>query len=344
MGLGSWPDVSLAEARQSAEQARSLVRMDRDPISDRQKRRREAERNLHTLADIASDAFAARKSELKDDGKAGRWLSPLTIHVLPKLGRVPIAEIDQAAIRDTLRPIWHEKADTARKAMNRLNIVVKHAAALGLDVDIQVVEKAKALLGKQVHEVTHIPSMPWREIPAFWEKLEMESSVHLALKFLILTAVRTDGVRHAHVDDFDSDVWTVPARHLKGRKGQTKDFRVPLCPEAKAIVEAAKPLAFGGYLFCGPRGKPLSDMAMSKRMKDMNLDARPHGFRASFRTWCEQTNAPWNVAETALTHVIESKVQRAYQRDDLLEQRRFLMAKWAKVVTCASGELVTLHG
>ncbi len=98
---------------------------------------------------------------------AGRWFSPLELHVLPKLGKVPVAEIDQLDIRDTLAPIWHTKADTARKAINRLSICMTHAAALGLDVDLQATDKARALLGKQRHKVVNVPSVPWQEVPAF---------------------------------------------------------------------------------------------------------------------------------------------------------------------------------
>ena len=114
-----------------------------------------ARREDISLAIITQDAFEARKAELKDDGKAGRWMSPLTLHVLPKLGEVPVTDLDQRDIRDTLAPIWHTKADTARKAMNRLLIVLPHAAALGLDVDLQATEKAKA---------------PARQDPSFAEK------------------------------------------------------------------------------------------------------------------------------------------------------------------------------
>lgn len=133
MGLGNLAQVSLKEARESADRWRAIVRAGKDPIKERERERREAARNIHLLKDVAKDAFDARKAELKGDGKAGRWFTPLELHVLPKLGKTPVAEIDQVDIRDVLAPIWHEKAETARKAMNRLGIVMKHAAALGLD-------------------------------------------------------------------------------------------------------------------------------------------------------------------------------------------------------------------
>ena len=119
---------------------------------------------------------------MKGDGMAGLWLSPLTLHVLPKLGRVPVTELDQRDIRDTLAPIWHTKADTARKAMNRLSIVLRHAAALGLDVDLQATEKARALLGKSRHQPKNIPAMDWRDVPDFYASLKEPTLAHLALR------------------------------------------------------------------------------------------------------------------------------------------------------------------
>ena len=119
--------------------------------------KRDAERNLQILGDVARDCFEPRKAELKGDGKAGRWFSPLELHVLPRLGKISISEIDQRDIRDTLLPIWHTKAATAKKAIERLSVCLQHGAALGLDVDLQATAKARALLGAQRHRVTHIP-------------------------------------------------------------------------------------------------------------------------------------------------------------------------------------------
>ena len=96
---------------------------------------------------MARDAFEIRNAELKGDGVAGRWFSPLELHILSKLGRMPVGEIDRTDIRDAVAPIWHTKAETARKALNRLSICMEHAAALGLEVDLQACDKAKALLG-----------------------------------------------------------------------------------------------------------------------------------------------------------------------------------------------------
>ncbi len=198
MGLGRYPDTSLREAREEADKWRAVVRKGKDAIKERKRQRRENERNMHILNDIARDAFESRKAELKGDGKAGRWFSPLELHVLPKIGGMSVSEIDQRDIRDTLAPIWHKKASTASKALDSIGIVMRHAAALGLDVDLQATEKARALLGKQRHEVKHIPSLPWQQVPDFYRSLTGGTTAELALRLLILTGVRSQPLRHDH--------------------------------------------------------------------------------------------------------------------------------------------------
>jgi integrase len=144
MGLGSATYVSLKEAREKASECRKVVRAGMDPVKEWERQRREEARNIHLLKDVAEDAFEARKAELKGDGKAGRWFTPLELHILPKLGKVPVADLDQKDIRDSLAPIWHTKAETAQKALSRLTICLRRAAALGLDVDLQVTAKGRA--------------------------------------------------------------------------------------------------------------------------------------------------------------------------------------------------------
>jgi integrase len=267
VGLGRLSDVGLKEARGSAEVNRALVRSGLDPIKERERQRREAARNIHLLKDIVADAFESRKAELKGGGLAGRWMSPLEIHVLPKLGKVPVADIDQRDIRDTLAPIWHAKADTARKAMTRLGICLKHAAALGLDVDLQATEKAKALLGKQRHKATHVPAVAWLDVPAFYQSLVNGTTTELALRLLILTAVRSTPIRFLREDQIEEDVWTIPGDAMKGRKDATSDFRVPLSMEALAVIDVARPFGRNGYLFPSVRKGVISDATMSRFME-----------------------------------------------------------------------------
>tara|TARA_R100000935_G_scaffold16655_1_gene33017 strand:- start:3280 stop:3795 length:516 start_codon:yes stop_codon:yes gene_type:complete len=140
--------------------------------------------------------------------------------------------------------------------MNRLGIVLRHAAALGLDVDLQATDKAKALLGKQRHTVTNVPAMNWRDVPAFYQSLG-GSITELALRLLILTAVRSGPLRMMHMDQIDGDIWTIPAAAMKGRLGATSDFRVP------HVIADARKYARGGFLFPGARRGVISDMTMT---------------------------------------------------------------------------------
>ncbi|MBX4336590.1 tyrosine-type recombinase/integrase [Bartonella raoultii] len=335
MGLGALRDVSLKQARELATGWRSVLREGRDPIKEREKQKREAISNLHYLKDIALETFETRKAELKGDGQNGSWFLPLRLYILPKLGCLPVSEITQTEIRNTLVPIWHTKADTARKALNRLNLCLKHAAALGLNVDLQATEKARALLGKQLHKAQNFPAMNWREVPAFYKTLcEASTLTQLALRLLILTGVRTNPIRHIHKDQVEGDIWTIPAENMKGRRDATTEFRVPLSTEALNILKQARLLSRNDFFFSATGRGPLAAKCMATYMRDNKRDACPHGFRSSLRDWlAETTDAPYEVAETILAHTVGGKVERAYRRTDYLEQRRVYMDKWAAYVT-----------
>ena len=346
MGLGGFPSLGLADARKLSERWRSMAAAGRDPIKERAAEERVARREDITLSIITHDAFESRKAELKGDGKAGRWLTPLTLHVLPKLGKVPVTDLDQRDIRDTLAPIWHTKADTARKAMNRLSIVLRHAAALGLEVDLQATEKAKALLGKTRHVPKNIPAMAWADVPEFYASLEEPTLTHLALRLLMLNpGVRSKPLRHMRLEQIENDIWTVPEGDMKGQKGKATAYRVPLCQEAKRIIELARPHSRNGFLFPNTCGGVISDATMSRHMERRGLEARPHGFRTSLRTWlAETTDAPHEVAEAMLAHTADSGVVRAYRRTDFLEQRLALTERWADYLTGGAGQVVKLVG
>ncbi len=337
MGLGGIADVSLKQARELAARWRTVVRDGKDPIRERETQNRNSKVLAVTLEAVAVEAFAARKAELKGDGKAGRWFSPLAMHVLPKLGKRPVSQIHQNDIRDCLTPIWHDKADAAKKAMNRLGIVLRYAATKGHEVDLQATAKAKELLGKSRHEATHIASVSWQDVPRFYKSLDELSVTHLALRFLILTGVRSLPIRAMTLDQFESDVWTIPAHLMKGAKGKTQSFRVPLSSEALRIIRQAMPFAQNGLLFAAPRGGMISDATMSRLMERRGMEERPHGFRSSLRVWLsESTDAPFEVAEAMLSHTVGSSVTRAYQRSDFLEQRRVLLERWAAHVASST--------
>lgn len=328
MGLGRWPDVSIAEARERAATARRTLRDGLDPIQQRAKSKRTVKRL--TLKEAIDGCYKAKQAELKKDGDAGRWMSPLSSHIIPKLGSVPVEDIDQHSLVDTLGPIWHNKPEAARKALNRVNLTLKHAVALGLNVDLQAPMKARALMGKQRHEVTHIPAMPYQDAPKFYGWLcTLDHTAALALRFLMLTVGRTSEVRLATFDEIDGEVWTVtPERTKTGR-----EHRVPLTREALTVIDIARERSPNEYLFPALKAQPISDMAMSSFMKREGYEARPHGFRATFRTWVEeQTDTPFEVKEAALGHVVDNGVAGAYQRSDRLEKRRALLDQWTTLL------------
>jgi integrase len=186
--------------------------------------------------------------------------------------------------------------------------------------------------------------MDWRDVPAFYASLEEPTLTHLALRLLILNpGVRSKPLRNLRLEQIEGDVWTVPEGDMKGQKDKAPAYRVPLCQEAKRIIELARPHSRNGYLFPNTRGGVISDMTLSRHMERRGLEARPHGFRTSLRTWlADATDAPHEVAEAMIAHVTDSAVVRAYRRTDYLEQRAKLVERWADHVTGGAGRVVKL--
>lgn len=332
MGLGRWPDVSIAEARERAADARKQVRDGIDPLLERTKAKQAP--GVVTLKEAVDGCFEAKKAELKNEGANGRWMSSLKLYVLPKIGKIPVVDIDQHQLKATFEPIWQTKPEAARKALNRVNLALKYAAALGLDVDLMATRKAQALLGKQRHKATHIPSLPYLEAPRFYSWLcTLDHTAALALRFLMLTVARTSEVRLATFDEFQDGVWTLSPERTK----TAREHRIPITQEGLKIIEIARERSPNEYLFPALKQQPISDMAMSSFMKREGYEARPHGFRATFRTWVEeQTETPFEVKEAALGHMVDAGVVGAYQRSDRLEKRRILMQQWSDWLTCRS--------
>ncbi len=316
--------VSIADARAAAAEARATLRAGQCPIEARRQQNRVIARL--TVAQAIASCFEARKAQLKGDGAAGRWLSPLNVHVIPKIGDRAIEDVDQHALRDLLAPIWHTKPEAAAKALNRLSLTFTHAGALGLAVDLQACLKARALLGKQRHETEHIPALPYSEAPKFYQWLgTLDTTASRALRFLMLTLARTSEVRLATSDEIEGEVWSLSAKRTKTNESR----RIPLVAEAQALVAGQS-----GHLFAAYRGKPLSDMAMTALMDRAGLSARPHGFRSTFRTWAEEcTKADFETKEACLGHAVDVGVVGAYQRSDRLAKRRKLLEAWHKHLT-----------
>jgi integrase len=341
MGLGPWPEVGLAQARAARDRWAISLLAGRDPITERLReaaeQRAELDRRDPTLAEMVATTFEAQKRQLRGEGERGRWLSPLRVHVLPKLGARRIGTIHQTDIHAVLAPIWHSKPETAEKAVGRLRVVFRHAELSGLPVDARTIDAARHMLGARHHESAPITATRWQDIPALYARLSGQDTLaHLCLRLIILSAVRGDAARGARFEEFGGDVWTIPAERIKGRVGKVRAFRVPLSAAALAVVEVCRPLAAGGLLFPGVRGAAITSTALQKALNTLGEAGRPHGFRTSFRTWVQDTEAAgFDVAETALGHTLGGTVERSYARSDLLEPRRVLMRRWADFVTGA---------
>ncbi|MEA5162056.1 tyrosine-type recombinase/integrase [Cereibacter johrii] len=349
MGLGPWPDVSLADARRARDRWAAVLLSGLDPISERDRiraaERAEMDKRDPTLEELALITFEARKPSLRGEGTRGRWFSPIKKHVLPKLGARRVSSIHQTDIQRALAPIWRTKTATAEKCIGRLAIIFHHGKLAGLPCDPFTVEAAKHLLGDLRRDVVPIPATPWQEIPVLFETLAGHSGSSFdCARWLILTAVRSDAARGARFSEIEGDVWTVPVDRVKGREGKAQPFRVPLSTAALAMVEDMRAQAENDYLFPSQRrGKHLTAEAVEKAMRTVGAAGKPHGLRTSFRTWVQDHEAAsYDVAETALGHVVGGRIERSYARSDLLDQRRVLMEKWGAYVTGAAAQVIAL--
>jgi integrase len=344
MGLGSARDVTLAQARKRIEELRiNQVSKKIDPLAER-KAAAEAARLASAKAvpfrDRADQYIKAHEGEWRNDKHRYQWRATLQTYAFPVIGDLPASAITAAHIVAVLRPIWTEKAETARRVRQRIEAVLDYAA----DPDdasyrnpaalTPQLKKALPKLGKLRRPLRHA-SLAYDEASAFLTALRASGNgvAALSLEFTILTAARTGEALSARWSEIDmrSAVWTVPAERMKAQR----QHRVPLSAEALRVLERARALHNGGLVFPSRFDRPLSSGAMMALLKRMNrADLTVHGFRATFRTWvAERTTFPREVAEAALAHVVGDDTERAYQRGDMFEKRRKLMAEWGHFLT-----------
>lgn len=349
MGLGSLDDLTLAQARSVRDKWASVLASGLDPITERKRQRAETAAELSrsdpTFEELALTVFESKKASLRGEGTRGRWFSPLATHIIPRLGKRRISQIDQTDIAEALRPIWHDKPATAEKAFHRMRIIFRKAKLMGLDADPFAVEAAAHILGDVKRKVEHIAATPWREVPAVYARLNRSGASFRCLRWMILTATRSESARGARFSEIEGDVWTIPAERMKGTQGDVEPFRVPLSSEALRLLEEFKKSATGDLMFPSYRSGYISSTALQKVLNEMGEAGRPHGFRTSFRSWVQDTEAAsFDVAETALAHRVGSTVERSYARSDLLDQRRVLMERWSTFVTGETAKVVKLRG
>ena len=338
MGLGSFPDVELGEARSKASDYRKLAKEGIDPIETR----RTEPGTIPTFTACAASYIRAHRKGWKNSKHARQWVRTLKTYARPVIGKRPVDAVSTQDILEILTPVWTTKTETAKRVQGRIENVLDFAAAHKYCDRLNPARwrgHLDMLLPKpaRVKTVKHHPAMPHKDVPAFMGALLQNSSASaLALRLLILTATRTSEVLQAQWSEIDTGnaVWTIPATRMKARR----EHRVPLSDSMLADLRALPLIEGNPYLFPGARyGKPLSNMALLQLMRGMGYgvngehgDYVPHGFRSSFRDWSgEVSNFPRDVAEMALAHTIENKVEAAYRRGDLFEKRNLMMQAWS---------------
>lgn len=336
IGLGSIHDVTLSEARDEARKLRKVARTGGDPFAVRRRSK------APDFEAAARECHADREGVWRSEKHAAQWLATLEAHAFPKIGRMRVDTIGTNEVLGALQPIWLTKPETARRVRQRIGLVLDWSRAKGYRVEASPTRELGTALPKQADAPTHHAALPFADVPHFLRDLHATGAMDAtkgALEWLILTATRTNETLGARLSEVNAKAatWTIPAERMKSNKPHV----VPLSTRALEIFAARKAAhsGKGEFLFEHSPGKPLSNMAMLTAMKRMEADGVPHGFRSSFRDWAaEKTNAPREVAEACLAHVVESKVERAYKRTDFLAKRKKLMDDWA--TWCAGGAKV----
>ena len=341
MGLGSYPDVGLAEAREKAADLRKLTRQGIDPLAQRRKETsvlRAAIAKTITFDKAAEKFIDAHKDGWRNEKHIEQWRSTLATYASPTIGKLDVSLIDTAHIMSILEKdgFWREKTETASRVRGRIESVLDWATARKYRAG-ENPARWKGHLDKllpartKVTKVEHHAALPWPEIGAFMASLRDQKGIAArAVEFAILTAARSGEVRGATWDEFDLDagMWIVPAERMKAKR----EHRVPLSSKALAVLKAQKEAFPLGFVFPGAKeGKPLSDMSLTAVLRRMERhDITVHGFRSAFRDWgAEATAYPSEMLEMALAHTISNRVEAAYRRGDMIEKRRRLMQDWS---------------
>jgi integrase len=333
-GLGSAYDVSLADARTAAVELRRRVCDGFDPVAKRKKARRiipSFETATRTCHETLGDGW--------NEGHNARWLSGFERHVFPRIGKTPVDKVDSACVVAVLSPIWLEIPETARRILQRIGVVLDFAHIKGWisgEVSLRSVRKG---LPRQTEKAGHFVAMPYADVPDLMKKLVAASPTtgRDALRFTIYNAVRSNETRFAVWSEFDLDkaIWTIPGERMKARETHV----VPLSLPGVALLRRRwnERTCDNGFVFSNNGMKPISDMTMTKLLRDDGImGVTVHGFRSAFTDWAaETTDVPKEVVEKALAHKLPNRVEAAYRRTDFFERRRDLMNRWAAYLDAA---------
>jgi integrase len=349
IGLGAYPDVTLAQARERARGVKDMIWQGIDPL---------AEKRRLTFAQAMEKTLEARTAEFRNEKHKKQWRSTLDKYAVPVLGDMKVSDVAVSDVLRVLEPLWTDKTETASRLRGRIEAVLSWATVGGHrtgDNPARWRGNLDAVLPKpgKVAKVQHNPALSLADVADWFTDLRKRDGMATrALEFLAITAARSGEVRGATWAEIDLDaaVWIIPAERMKAGK----EHRVPLTQEAVALLKALPRMQGSDYVFPAARGGALSDMALSACMKRINeardggyLDPRsgrpavPHGLRSTFRDWAaERTEFERDMAEIALAHNVGSAVERAYRRGDMIEKRRQMMAAWARFLKGEAGAKV----
>lgn len=331
MGLGAFPDLGLAEAREKARIERLRLCDGLDPLEERNRERaeqRRAQAAVVTFREAAAAVIAEREAKWSAEHRR-QWLASIAA-CDPIIGSSPTKLIDTALVLKVVEPVWKKTQVTGERLRQRIEVVLDWAAARDDGREGLNPSRWKGHLQHLLPDtakVQHHSALPFEDLPAFMAALRQREGIAFrALEFAILTGLRSNEVLGARWDEILDGVLTIPAERMKARKAHT----VPLAPAVQNLLDA---LPRGSdYVFTAPRtGKRMERHALSGALKALGARATTHGFRSTFSDWAHETTAfPNHVIEMALAHAIAKKVEKAYRRGDLLEKRRRLMTAWAE--------------
>ena len=340
-GLGSYPAVSLKDARLKASELRLELQAGHDPLylAEQAKKAAKQAQQLPCFSELCAQYIETHKSSWKNGKHANQWASTLATYAEPIIGQLRADEITTKHILDILQPIWADKTETATRIRNRIELILDSAKAQELR-EGENPARWRGHLDKllpspaKIRKRQHMRALPWAELPSFWKALtEHDERSYLALRFTILTACRTSEVLKARWEeiDLDASTWIIPAERMKAGR----EHRVPLSSCALELIKSM-PQEASPYLFCSLRSpnKPMTNMAMLMALRRMERDdLTTHGFRSTFRDWAaENTSFPREVIELCLAHSVASGAEAAYFRTDLLAKRRELMQAWSEFI------------
>jgi integrase len=331
MGLGSASTTTLAQARELATRARAIQASGRNPLQERS-----VEPKIPTFGEMADEVVAALEAGWRNPKHRDQWRMTLSTYCAP-IRSLPVNTVSTEDVLGILRPLWSKVPETASRLRGRMEKVLDAAKAKGHRTGENPARWRghldHLLPARQKLTRGHHKALPYEQVPELVQRLQGLGSISaLCLEFTILTAARSGEAMGAEWEEFDVEkgVWVVPASRMKSGR----EHRVPLSCRSREIFETVAKLRSGDFVFPGQkRNRPLSTMALEMLLRRLKVDATVHGFRSAFRDWAaEQSNAPREVAEAALAHVLENRVEAAYRRSDLFEKRRHLMGAWAVFV------------